>query len=127
MSPKMTSGCASEVETPILAWFPSGSATPSSPSVFPSQVPVVAISTAPGLPSVEFQQVTGVAVVVVGISGEAHQDATRSGSPPSKAETICHGGTRRYDGFEISSTPLDSLVWIAVLLVDTFPRLFTSA
>src|SRR5579871_3301823 len=64
--------------------------------------------------------------VVVGILGSAHHDATRSGTPPSSAETICHGGTFRCDGFEISTTPLDSVAVVAALLFDSLPRLRTS-
>jgi hypothetical protein len=71
--------------------------------------------------------VNGVVEVVVGIVGLAHHDATRSGSPPSNADTICHGGTFRSDGFEMSTTPLESLAIVGVLLLDIFPRLLTSA
>src|ERR1039458_10029351 len=77
-------------------------------------------------PSDGSRQVTGVAAVVVGISGAVHHDATRSGSPPSSADTICQGGTFKLDGFEINSTPLDNLAVSGVLLVDIAPRPRTS-
>src|SRR5580692_10029766 len=112
---------------PILAWLPSASAIPSSPMDCPAHVPVVAISTAPGLPSEESQHPTTVSDAVVGISGFAHQLATRSGSPPSIAETICQGGTFRSDGFEIKTTPFERVSFVGDLLLDTFPRTLTSA
>src|SRR5579859_2657064 len=99
---------------------------PSSPICFPAHVPVVAISTAPGLPSDGSQHPISVVGVVVGISGLVHQVAARNGSPPRSAETICHGGTLRWEGFEMSTTPLDNLSFVAVWLEDTFPRPLTS-
>src|SRR5258707_15493029 len=99
---------------------------PSSPISLPAHVPVVAISTAPGLARDGSQHPTTVVAVFVGISGLAHQVAARSGSPPSSADTICHGGTRSLEGFEISTTPLDSVSFVAVLLDELFPRPFTS-
>ena len=92
------------------------------PSVFSCQVPVVAISTAPGFGSEVSQHPMDVDAVVVGILGSVHHDATLSGTPPSNADTICHGGTLRFDGFEISTTPLESVAMKGVLLLDMFPN-----
>src|SRR3954465_15593087 len=100
---------------------------PSSPIVRPSQVPAFAISTAPGLPSEESQQSTAVVPSVGGISGLVHHVAARSDSPPSIAETICHGGTAHREGFEIKTTLLYSVDFVAVVLVESFPSPFTSA
>src|ERR1039457_574599 len=95
--------------------------------VVPCHVPDVAFSTAPGVPNEASQQPGFVAVVVVGSSGVAYHVAARKGSPPSNAETICHGGTFRREGFEISMTPVDNLVWITAVLVELSPRPLTRA
>src|SRR5579871_1983371 len=100
---------------------------PSNPRLMPSQLPVVAISTAAGAPRDGSQQVIGVAAVVVAILGSVHHVATRSGSPPSSADTICHGGTFKLDGFEINKTPLDNFNVSGVLLLDIVPRARTSS
>ena len=76
------------------------------------------LSTAPGLLSDGFQQPTVVAAVVVGISGLANHVATRRGSPPNIAETICHGGTSRREGLEINCTPPESLALVTVWLFE---------
>ena len=49
-----------------------------------------------------------------------HQEATRRGSPPSIADTICQGGTSRREGFETSTTPLESLTFEGVLPGEDF-------
>src|ERR1039458_3669879 len=87
----------------------------------------MAMSTAPGLPRDGFQHPTVVDESVLAILGSSHHVAARSGSPPNMAETICHGGTGRSDGLESNTTPLDSVAVVAVLLVETFPRVLTSA
>jgi hypothetical protein len=85
------------------------------------------MSTAPGLVLSDVsQQLTGVDSVVDQISGLAHQVATRNGSPSSRDETICHGGTCRSDALEMTVTPLESLHSVAFLLVDFVPRFFTA-
>src|SRR5665647_2492388 len=98
-----------EVETPILAWLKSVPSPPVRPSAWLLQCPVVAISTAPGLLSDVSQQPTVEDSVVELISGSVHQVAVRREVPPRMAETICQGGTCRFDGFEISTTPLVSV------------------
>ena len=65
--------------------------------------------------------------VVVGIFGLVHQLVVRSETPPRMAETICQGGTWRRDGLEISTTPLERSSRMKAVLVDFFPRAFTSA
>src|SRR5450432_3039711 len=100
---------------------------PSSPIAVPFQAPVVAIATAPGLPSDGSQHPGSASEVVVAISGRVHHVATRSDSPPNIAETICHGGTFRWEGLEIKTTPPDSLSLVAVRLFETSPRPWTSA
>src|SRR5271154_2449241 len=127
MSPKMEYEWVPEVDTPTFAWLPSGSAMPSSPMVLPAHVPLVAISTAPGLLSEASQHPITVLAVVVGISGLAHQVAARSETPPNNAETICHGGTCKSEGFEIKTTPLDSVSLVTILLGESFPSPATSA
>src|SRR6185369_3080227 len=41
--------------------------------------------------------------------GPARQVAVLSGTPPSRAEISCHGGTQRSDALEMSLTPLDKV------------------
>src|SRR5579864_1696223 len=128
MSPKIAYACDPDVDTPIFAWLPSGSAMPSRPSVLPCQSPVVAISTGPGFPRDGSQHLgTGASAVVVGISGFVHHVAARSGSAPNSAETICHGGTWRFEGLEINTTPLESLSLVGFVLVESFPSALTNA
>src|ERR1700688_2192421 len=97
------------------------------PREVPSQMPVVAISTAPALPNWASQQPTVDEAVVVGILGFAHHVATRNGTPPSCADTICHGGTCTADGFDINCTPLDRVDIMMVFLVDFRPSVATNA
>jgi hypothetical protein len=77
--------------------------------VVPAHVPVIALSTAPGFPMGDSQQPIALVPVVEGISGLVYQEATRSGSPPSSADTTCQGGLWSFEGFEISRTPLESV------------------
>ena len=79
------------------------------PSVVPFHSPDVAMSTAPGGPRPGVPAAEAVFGRGEGISGAAHQVAVRSVTPLSCAETICQGGTFSADGFEITSTPLDSV------------------
>ncbi len=73
------------------------------------------------------QQSIFVVVVVVSIFGVAHQVADLSAVPFRVAETNCHGGTCRLDGFEISSTPVDSFTSSRVEALDFLPNWFTRA
>jgi len=87
-------------------------------------MPVVAISTAPGLASDGSQHPTTVVAFVVGISGLAHQVAARNGSLPSSADTICHGGTRRLEGFEMSPAALLKFVIGATRVSELLAEMF---
>src|ERR1022692_2633526 len=92
------------------------------PVVLSFQAPEIAISTGPGFPRDGSQHLgTGVAAVVVGISGFVHQVAVRSGSPPNIAEAICQGGTFSFDGLEINTTPLDNLSLVGLVLLESLP------
>jgi hypothetical protein len=73
------------VETPIFAWFLSGPGTPYKPIVFPAHCPVLAIPTAPGLPSEGSQQAMFVEAVVGEIDGLVHHVAVFRETPPRMA------------------------------------------
>jgi len=92
----------------------------------PFQVPLVAICTAPGVPSDAAQHCGSVPAAVDGISGAAHQLATRSETPPSSAETICQGGTCSPAGLAISVMPLLNVLTNGWLLRVSLPRPRTS-
>ena len=47
-----------------------------------------------------------------------HQVAARNETPPSTAETICQGGAFKFDGFEISVTPVERFSFMTVTLSD---------
>src|ERR1700690_377156 len=104
MSPKIDSVASPPSDTPILAWFFVVALPPVKPIGLPSQVPVTAIATGPGVASALSQQPGFAAVVVGGISGSIHQVAAFSAGPAladggfNSADTICHGGTSRLDG-----------------------------
>src|SRR4051812_16949938 len=85
--------------------------------------PLKATSTRPGVPKSSRQQMIWRPTSVVGILGAAHHVAVLNGTPPSLADTICHGGTCSADGLEISLTPLDSVTSIKVVESDLLPSL----
>src|SRR5690349_7900468 len=64
--------------------------------------------TSPGFMLADFsspsQQPILVDFLVENICGDAHQVALRTDVPLISAETICQGGTLRFDGLEISTT-----------------------
>ena len=128
MSPKIDRVAPPPSDTPILAWFFVVALPPVKPIGWPFQVPVMAIATGPVVPSVASQHWGLAAVVVGGISGSIHQVAAFSAGPAladggcNSADTICHGGTSRLDGLEISRVPLDSVAMVAVALFDNTPR-----
>src|SRR5690242_9293047 len=105
MSPKMARAEPVSVDTANLAWLPSLTA-PLRPKSVPSQVPDVAICTAPGCGSVSLQQAIAAPAAVESIAGCVHQLATRSDTEPSSAETSCQGGTCSAEGLEIRRTPV---------------------
>src|SRR4051794_8068719 len=90
----------------------------------PLQLPVRAIATGPGCRGYP-QQPGSPARVVVGMNGDDHHEAARSAGPfgagagaDKTAETSCHGGTCRPEGFEISRTPLERTTSRTAVLVE---------
>src|SRR3981189_3503322 len=65
--------------------------------------------------------------VVVGISGRVHHVAVRRGTPPSRDDSSCQGGTCNADGFDTTRTCVESSSIVAVVLLDFCPSLATSA
>src|ERR1700680_3230515 len=120
MSPNTARAEVPSVDTPILAWLPSFVA-PLRPKAVPSQVPDVAISTAPGCARLLLQQPICVVDVVESMVGLVHQVATRSGIEPKRDDTSCHGGTCKADGLEMSRTPVESVSRVAWVLEDFWP------
>src|SRR5262249_31578472 len=100
---------------------------PRSPNFVPCHCPEIAISTGPGGPSASSQHVTAVSPSVVGILFLDHQVAVLRLAPPSTAETICHGGTCKREGFELNCTPLDRVSLVTVLLTDFSPSPSTTS
>ena len=68
-----------------------------------------------------------VEAVVELIFGLAHHVAVLSATPPNSADTICHGGTCKADGLEISFTPVESVTFVGVRLWDCVPSPLTRA
>src|SRR3954451_1091485 len=95
--------------------------------VLPAQWPLVAIATAPGGGKAAAQQPIGVVAPVEGMAGFAHHVAVRSGTPPSREETSCPGGTFSAEGFEISRTPVESMTSRTVVEADLTPSRATLA
>src|SRR5437763_1670901 len=115
------------METPILAWLKLAPSPPARPNLCLFHCPDVATSTAPGaVVSDGSQQSILVSFVVEGIAGRAHHVAVRNESPPSSEDTICHGGTCRAEGLEISTTPDESVSLVAVVFFDLTPSASTS-
>src|SRR6185437_3246986 len=100
---------------------------PFNPNTVPFQLPVVAISTAPGRPSDSSQHVIVESAVVDGIAGFAHHVAARRFTLPSRADTICQGGTFISDGLEIKCTPVERSPSTSTSLDDFAPSPLTSA
>src|SRR6266568_5140712 len=105
---------------PIFAWLKSGPPPPVKPNLVPFHCPDVAIWTSPGSPRASSQQSIGVSARVEQILGFAHHVAVLSETPKT-AETICHAGTLRCEGFDSSCTPVERRAFTTVLLSDFTP------
>src|SRR5262249_38180098 len=95
--------------TPIFAWLRSALAPPVRPNCLFPQCPFVAFVTDPGTPRLGSQHPGVDCPSVSGILFCEYQVATRRGTPPRTADTICHVGTNSFDDLAISCTPLDKV------------------
>src|SRR5262249_15768199 len=101
---------------------------PCKPNFFPFHCPSVAFLTAAlGSPSsAVFQHPIVVCSSVSGILFVSHFVATPRGTLPSTAETICHGGTFKFEGFIISCTPVDRVSRVKLATLESVPNSCTS-